>query len=234
MRGAASTGLAFSFNHVLGEAATQADVYDAVGRPVVESVCAGVNGAILAFGQTSSGKTHTIHGTASAPGLVPHAMAEIFDMVERARRAESPYTFEVRMSFVEVYNERIYDLLSRCAQCGGLCDDYHATGKSKFLFSCGHVLCYGCSSQVRLGSGHADEERCKRLTCPAGCSGALWRGRRSCSAGLSVSELGGATAAYGHDGLWLSYTRARLAILSAPRRAFSRAAEPQRSSPQLA
>ena len=77
MRGAASTGLAFSFNHVLGEAATQADVYDAVGRPVVASVCAGVNGAILAFGQTGSGKTHTIHGTASAPGLVPHAMAEI-------------------------------------------------------------------------------------------------------------------------------------------------------------
>ena len=203
MRGVASTGLAFSFNHVLGEAATQSDVYDAVGRPVVASVCAGVNGAILAFGQTSSGKTHTIHGTASAPGLVPHAMAEIFDMVERARRAESPYTFEVRMSFVEVYNERIYDLLSRCAQCGGLVDDYHATGKSKFLFSCGHALCYSCSSQVRLGSGHADEERCKRLTCPAGCSGALWRGRRSCSAGLSVSELGGATAAYGQDGLWL-------------------------------
>ena len=51
------------------------------------------------------------------------------------------------MSFVEVYNERIYDLLSRCAQCGGLVDDYHATGKSSSS-SCGHVLCYGCSSQV--------------------------------------------------------------------------------------
>ena len=161
------------FNHALARRRREADVYDAVGRPVVESVCAGVNGAILAFGQTSSGKTHTIHGTHRRRASCRTRWRRSSTWWS-AHGARSPYTFEVRMSFVEVYNERIYDLLSRCAQRGGLVDDYHATGKSIPLLVRPRPL-LRLLSQVRLGSGHADEERCKRLTCPAGCSGALRR-----------------------------------------------------------
>ena len=55
----------FSFDCVLSRTATQADTYEAVGRPVVTAVLDGFNGTILAYGQTGTGKTHTIFGPLS-------------------------------------------------------------------------------------------------------------------------------------------------------------------------
>ena len=48
---------------VFGPGATQATVYSAVAKPLVEFVCSGLNGAIFAYGQQRSGKTHTLYGT---------------------------------------------------------------------------------------------------------------------------------------------------------------------------
>ena len=55
----------FAFDCVLGRGATQAQAYEAVARGVVDDVMAGFNGTILAYGQTGTGKTHTIYGPLS-------------------------------------------------------------------------------------------------------------------------------------------------------------------------
>ena len=55
----------FTFDTVLGRHATQAETYEAVGRPVVDDVLEGFNGTILAYGQTGTGKTYTIYGPLS-------------------------------------------------------------------------------------------------------------------------------------------------------------------------
>ena len=52
----------FTFDHVFNMESTQKEVYDCAAKPIIESVLDGFNGTIFAYGQTSSGKTHTMQG----------------------------------------------------------------------------------------------------------------------------------------------------------------------------
>ena len=72
------TSLEFAFSGVLGPEQSNADVFSAIGSDACKAVLAGYNGAILAFGQTASGKTHTILGSALDPGLIPRSMERLF------------------------------------------------------------------------------------------------------------------------------------------------------------
>eukprot|EP00887_Chlorella_sp_A99_P003296 scaffold9.g3296.t1 len=109
----APTNATFSFDRVLGEGASQEDVFEEVAD-VVRSVLAGYNGTVLAFGQTGSGKTHTLLGEVGEPagrGVVPRAVAALAGGVA-ARGAEEPgERFRVSLSVVEIYCERVKDLL---------------------------------------------------------------------------------------------------------------------------
>ncbi|XP_065281930.1 uncharacterized protein [Dermacentor albipictus] len=67
----------------------------------------GFNGTIFAFGQTSSGKTYTMMGNSSQPGLIPLAINAIFDIIQNEPERE----FLLRVSYMEIYNENILDLL---------------------------------------------------------------------------------------------------------------------------
>ena len=62
-----------------------AAVYARAARPVVRAVLRGVNGTVMAYGQTSSGKTHTMSGVPSDPGVMQRAVEDIFERVERDR-----------------------------------------------------------------------------------------------------------------------------------------------------
>ena len=69
---------------------------------------AGYNSTIFAYGQTGSGKTHTMLGSESDPGLARQAVDHIFTTIE-----ESPHRqFLLNVSYMEIYNEGVYDLLS--------------------------------------------------------------------------------------------------------------------------
>ena len=86
-------------------------VYVALGKPIVASVLSGYNATVFAYGQSGTGKSHTVHGTATEPeqaGLVPRAVQDIFQAV-----ADSSQQHLVRISYLEVYNEEVRDLLSR-------------------------------------------------------------------------------------------------------------------------
>ncbi|XP_054276740.1 uncharacterized protein LOC128995747 [Macrosteles quadrilineatus] len=95
------------FVKVFDQEAQQVHIYDAVAKPVVESSLKGYNGTIFAYGQTGSGKTHTISGTKDNPGVVPRALQDIFSAVEQAEGE----TYDVQMSYLEIYNEQSNDLL---------------------------------------------------------------------------------------------------------------------------
>jgi centromeric protein E len=97
------------FDHVFSPEDTTDDLFDSVAKPVVDSALEGVNGTIFAYGQTSSGKTFTMNGDEKMdfPGILPLSALHIFDKIEHCSRE-----YLVRVSFVEIYNEIVTDLLN--------------------------------------------------------------------------------------------------------------------------
>jgi hypothetical protein len=72
-------------------------------------VCAGYNGTIFAYGQTGSGKTHSIMGTQNDPGIIPKMNRDLFERVSQMRGMKE---FLISVSYLELYNEVIFDLLN--------------------------------------------------------------------------------------------------------------------------
>jgi kinesin family protein 18/19 len=70
----------------------------------------GYNGTLFAYGATGCGKTHTISGTLEKPGIIFLTMQELYD---RIKEMEDEKTIEVSLSYLEVYNETIRDLLAK-------------------------------------------------------------------------------------------------------------------------
>ncbi|KAK9243292.1 P-loop containing nucleoside triphosphate hydrolase protein, partial [Lipomyces tetrasporus] len=95
----------FSFDNVFGPGATSRDVYGSVAKRIVNSVVEGYHGTIFAYGMTGTGKTYSMQGTPAAPGIIPLAAADIFAQVSFA-------TTTISVSYLEIYNERVKDLLN--------------------------------------------------------------------------------------------------------------------------
>ncbi|WWC89409.1 uncharacterized protein L201_004333 [Kwoniella dendrophila CBS 6074] len=114
----------FTFDHVLGEQATQTELYDVTARETVDEFMRGHNVTFLAYGQTSSGKSYSMgttgedvdySGTEFTPrtGLIPRTVHTIFEKAEETRQQSGPgASWECRLSFLELYNEEIIDLLA--------------------------------------------------------------------------------------------------------------------------
>ncbi|CAO3570000.1 unnamed protein product [Mortierella alpina] len=83
-------------------------IYSASVKNLVQSAMEGYNGTVFAYGQTSSGKTYTMSGTENHPGITPRAVEDIFKYI----RENSDREFLLRVSYLEIYNESIRDLLS--------------------------------------------------------------------------------------------------------------------------
>lgn len=98
----------FGFDKVFDENTTQADVYEATTRNLLDSVLDGYNATVFAYGATGCGKTHTITGTVQQPGVIFLTMQELFERI--AERNDDKVT-EVSLSYLEIYNETIRDLL---------------------------------------------------------------------------------------------------------------------------
>ena len=105
----------FTFDAVFGADSVQVDVYNRVARPIVENVLEGYNGTIFAYGQTGTGKTFTMEGDRTRPelkGIIPNSFAHIFGHIAKA---EENVKFLVRVSYLEIYNEEVRDLLGKDA-----------------------------------------------------------------------------------------------------------------------
>lgn len=122
---------AFEFHRVFGPEASQEDVFANAGLGgLLDRVVSGFHATVLAYGQSGSGKTHTMEGFEHSAshakrrlpevqvraeperlGLVPRALEGLFDRVVRCRASTSD-DIVVRVSFLQLYNERIFDLLN--------------------------------------------------------------------------------------------------------------------------
>jgi len=98
----------YTFDVAFGDNATNAEVYEATGRGLISAVVNGMNSTVFAYGSTGSGKTHTMIGNYDEPGMMFLSLVDIFDQI---KSMEHDYEFEVKCSYLEVYNELIYDLL---------------------------------------------------------------------------------------------------------------------------
>ncbi|KAK3056549.1 hypothetical protein LTR09_002342 [Extremus antarcticus] len=103
---------AFTFDRVFDTTTRQQDVFDYSIRNTVDDVLAGYNGTVFAYGQTGSGKTFTMMGADigndEQKGIIPRIVEQIFD---RIVRSDVSIEFMVKVSYMEIYMERIRDLL---------------------------------------------------------------------------------------------------------------------------
>ncbi|EHH58211.1 hypothetical protein EGM_08008 [Macaca fascicularis] len=100
--------LTFVFDRIFGEAATQQDVFQHTTHSILDSFLQGYNCSVFAYGATGAGKTHTMLGREGDPGIMYLTTVELYRRLE-ARQQEK--CFEVLISYQEVYNEQIHDLL---------------------------------------------------------------------------------------------------------------------------
>ncbi|KAL4788829.1 P-loop containing nucleoside triphosphate hydrolase protein [Aspergillus venezuelensis] len=89
--------------------AHQEDIYNSLGEDFLDHNFEGYHTCIFAYGQTGSGKSYTMMGNSEQPGLIPRTCEDLFQRIEAA---ESPdVSYNVRVSYFEVYNEHVRDLL---------------------------------------------------------------------------------------------------------------------------
>ncbi|KAJ4472217.1 kinesin-like protein [Lentinula aciculospora] len=99
----------FMFDKVFNHESNQQDVYASTAQPLLQGVLDGFNATVFAYGATGCGKTHTISGTDTDPGIIYLAMADLFQRIEDRK---DDYIAEVVVTFLEIYNEEIHDLLA--------------------------------------------------------------------------------------------------------------------------
>jgi len=125
----------FAFDHAFGQTTPSDKVYNSTTRFLVDGVVAGFNATVFAYGATGSGKTYTMLGAPQTPGLMVLTLRDLYKEIDRAQAAsvaagnaydaESNFAskkkgskvvrrieYKVSLSYVEVYNENIRDLLS--------------------------------------------------------------------------------------------------------------------------
>ncbi|KAL0582745.1 hypothetical protein ABG067_007303 [Albugo candida] len=107
------TASAFEFTRIFAPSTAQPELFEDTTKPILKLAFQGQNGLIFAYGVTNSGKTYTITGTDENPGLLPRSLEFIFDQIRLRRRVstDSKLEYHVTASYLEVYNECVYDLL---------------------------------------------------------------------------------------------------------------------------
>lgn len=88
----------YTLDHVFGPKQSTRELYEVTTQGLIKKLVHGFNSTVFAYGQTSSGKTHTMRGTAEQPGIIPMAVQEVFSIIESMRDRE----FLLRVSYMEV------------------------------------------------------------------------------------------------------------------------------------
>ncbi|KAI1318998.1 Kinesin-like protein kif15 [Mortierella claussenii] len=117
--GAGSKSDSFTYDCVGGEFTTQEQVFNDVGKTLVEQCVKGYNGTIFAYGQTGSGKTYTMQGPSNMTnvgnhkdrGIIPRCLEYLFELIAKEEQLVSSVKYLCKASYIEIYNENIYDLL---------------------------------------------------------------------------------------------------------------------------
>ncbi|KAL5047485.1 hypothetical protein BDW71DRAFT_196890 [Aspergillus fruticulosus] len=115
----------YYYDNVFSAMENNARVYDSAAKRLVRRVMEGYHGTVFAYGMTGTGKTFSMQGTATSPGVIPLAITDIFSFIRETPHRE----FLLRVSYLEIYNEKIHDLLS--ASVGSSLEDIKLREDSK-------------------------------------------------------------------------------------------------------
>ncbi|TQD99062.1 hypothetical protein C1H46_015329 [Malus baccata] len=141
--------IAYAYDRVFGPTTTTRHVYDVAAQHVISGAMEGVNGTIFAYGVTSSGKTHTMHGDQRSPGIIPLAVKDAFSIIQETPNRE----YLLRVSYLEIYNEVVNDLLNPAGQNLRIREDAQGTFvegiKEEVVLSPAHAL-----SLIAAGEEH--------------------------------------------------------------------------------
>ncbi|XP_029048634.1 kinesin-like protein KIN-7O [Osmia bicornis bicornis] len=98
----------FQFDYIFDMNANNSSVFNSIVKPIVDGAIDGFDGIIFFYGQSNSGKTYTMLGTSEEPGVIPHIIDYIFHAISNINGRE----FLLRTSYLEIYDEKINDLLN--------------------------------------------------------------------------------------------------------------------------
>ncbi|XP_052262802.1 kinesin-like protein KIF19 isoform X2 [Dreissena polymorpha] len=99
----------FVFDTCFDGSSTQEDVYKSSTKFLIDNVVTGYNATVFAYGATGAGKTYTMLGTDDDPGIMARTLNDLFISMEKTRE---DMKYKVTLSYLEIYNEMIRDLLS--------------------------------------------------------------------------------------------------------------------------
>ena len=134
----------YCFDAAFDQDSTQQDVYEATAKRFIPNVIKGLNVTVFAYGATGAGKTHTMLGNtradesaaAAEAGIIPQAVFDLFQQID-AKTLSLGESYKVITSFVEIYNEQVYDLLE-------------ASGRVLQVRVCVYVWCVCAPSSLSL------------------------------------------------------------------------------------
>eukprot|EP00668_Euglena_longa_P029318 GGOE01036664.1.p1 GENE.GGOE01036664.1~~GGOE01036664.1.p1 ORF type:complete len:672 (-),score=199.84 GGOE01036664.1:138-2111(-) len=107
----------FYYDHVF--TAGQEEVYDCIGRPMLRDAAEGYNVTLFAYGQTGSGKTWSTIGPEGSPsnstlaGILPRFCRDLLTWAERSLEVDATLSIKIALSMLEIYNEKVRDLLEK-------------------------------------------------------------------------------------------------------------------------
>jgi hypothetical protein len=101
-------------DRIFGQSANQDDIYTEIAQDTIKDILVGYNGTIFTYGQSGSGKTHTMYGQDiwddELKGIIPRSIEHLFRYIESQKNKH--IKFELKCSILEVYKENLYDLLN--------------------------------------------------------------------------------------------------------------------------
>lgn len=119
----------FRFDATYDETTTQDHLFQTEFHGFLSNLIGGVNTTVFCYGITGSGKTHTMQGSEQDPGtfllnplifidlnfvgMTPKSVGHVFDLIEETGNSSN---YSTKMSFFEIYNDKVFDLLSKTAQ----------------------------------------------------------------------------------------------------------------------
>ncbi|KAE8577768.1 hypothetical protein XENTR_v10023044 [Xenopus tropicalis] len=103
----------YQFDAFYGDSATQREIYMGSVCHILPHLLIGQNASVFAYGPTGAGKTHTMLGNPSQPGVIPRAVRDLLQMTRTAAggHENENWTYTITMSYVEIYQEKVMDLL---------------------------------------------------------------------------------------------------------------------------
>jgi kinesin family protein 20 len=95
----------YTFSKIFNEASTQEEVFETVCKNMVDDLLMGKSGLLFTYGMTNAGKTFTVVGSGTNPGILPQSLTYLYSLLDEIN-------MKVFCNYVEIYNEEVFDLLS--------------------------------------------------------------------------------------------------------------------------